>query len=89
MHALLGIKYQSGNMSQWEEKAKEKRETQERNSTIMICMGLQGVLVVSSIKASGFVLQDKIGCPRGTLFFAAPSAMVAPIRSLSSFFGER
>ncbi|GFO14985.1 hypothetical protein PoB_004149000 [Plakobranchus ocellatus] len=43
-----------------EKKAKDKKEAQERNGTVVICMDLQGVLLVPSIDASSIYCKTKL-----------------------------
>ncbi|GFO49350.1 hypothetical protein PoB_007585500 [Plakobranchus ocellatus] len=43
-----------------EEKAKDKKEAQERNDTVVICMDLQGVLLDFSINASSTCFKTKL-----------------------------
>ncbi|GFO45174.1 hypothetical protein PoB_007167900 [Plakobranchus ocellatus] len=51
-----------------EEKAKDKKEAQERNGTVMICMDLQGVLLAPSINASSTYFKTKLAVYNFTLY---------------------
>ncbi|GFO46813.1 cation-transporting ATPase [Plakobranchus ocellatus] len=50
------------------EKAKDKKEAQERNGAVMICMDLQGVLLAPSISSSSTYFKTKLTVHNFTLY---------------------